>query len=328
MALPYSALEAITEDYYQKNRVEDIYFKASIMLYRLLGNGGNAINLVSGSDTVDGGKRLVEFLEHDEANSSTYGNSTSLSATRKEIFNQASFAWSGYNASNTINLDDQVQNGDSPRAMVKMIQGRLNNISKTIRNTMNEGIFGTRAASTDTYGFDGLGDLFNTTTTTAYGNIQEGDMAEWSANVITTAEAISYSVLQDIMATASVGQTEEDHPNLILTTRTLMDAYNAKLQIQQRFVKDKDMVQAGFKHTLHDGVVLGYDAEIAAGTLYALNLRHLFLKTHKDYNFTQPKWVAFSEAQPDLLTANCRWVGALTTRHRAAHCKHSGLTAN
>lgn len=107
-----------------------------------------------------------------------------------------------------------------------------------------------------------------------------------------------------------------------------MDAYNAKLQIQQRFVKDKDMVQAGFKHTLHDGVVLGYDAEIAAGTLYALNLRHLFLKTHKDYNFTQPKWVAFSEAQPDLLTANCRWVGALTTRHRAAHCKHSGLTAN
>lgn len=327
MALPLSALEAITDDYYVKNRVEDIYFKASILLYRLLGNGSNKVNLVSGNDTIDGGKRLVEFLEHDEANSDTYGNTTSISTTRKEIFNQASFAWSGYNSSNTINLDDQIQNGDSSRALVKLIQGRLNNISKTIRKKMGAGIFTDRASSTNQYGFDGLADLFNTTDTTAYGNIQEADMPEWGAKVIATTEAISYSVLQDIMALASVGQTEEDHPNLILTTRTLMDAYNAKLQIQQRFVKDKDMVNAGFKHTLHDGVVIGYDAEIAAGNLYALNLRHLFLKSHKDYNFTQPKWVPFSEAQPDILTANCRWVGALTTRDRQAHARHTGLTA-
>jgi len=328
MALPLAALEAITDDYYVKNRVEDIYFKASILLYRLLGNGSNAVNLVSGADTIDGGKKLVEFLEHDEANSSTYGNSTSISATRKEIFNRAAFDWSGYNASNTINVDDQVQNGDSSRALVKLVQGRLNNISKTIRKTMNTGLFGTRAASTDTYGFDGLGDLFNTTDTTAYGNIQEADMSEWGAKVIATTEAISYSVLQDIMALASVGHTEEDHPNLILTTRTLMDAYNAKLQIQQRFVKDADMVDAGFKHTLHDGIVIGYDSEIAAGNLYALNMRHLFLKSHKDFNFTQPKWTPFSEAQPDILTANCRWMGALTTRDRQSHALHTGLTAN
>jgi len=326
MALPKSQIEAVTLDFFKKNKVEDLIFRPSIMLYRLLGNGANEVNLVNGQDTVDGGKRIVEFLEHDESQSSTYGASTTISTTAKDIFNQASFAWSGYNASNSITLDDLVQNGDSPRAMVKLIHGKLNNISKTIRKTMNAGLFVARSASTATYGFDGFPDLFNTTTSTAYGNIQEADMASWSPNVITTSEAITYSVLQDIMAAASVGQTESAHPDLIITTRALMDAYNSRLQVQQRFVKDKDMVEAGFKHTLHDGVVLGFDGAVTAGSLYALNTKRLTIKTHEKYNFTQPEWVITNEAKPDNMTANCRWMGALVCSDRAAHAVHTGLT--
>lgn len=327
MALTYTQLQAVTDDWYKKNKVEDLFFRASIMLYRLLGNGQNAINLVNGSDTVDGGKKIFEFLEHAESNSDTYGNSTVIDDTAVDVFNRAEFAWSGYHSSNSITLDDQVQNGDSSRAMVRLIQGRLDNIAKTLRKTMNTGLYGTRAASTDTYGFDGLGDLFDTTTTTAYGGIQEADMDTWSAEVLATAGQIKYSTLQSIMALASVGQTASDQPDLIITTRTLCDAYAATLQVQQRFVQDKDMAEAGFKHTLHDGVVLGYDEACASGVLYALNTKKMSLKTHEDYNFTQAKWVAPNELRPDIKTANSRWMGALTTSHRGAHAKATGLTA-
>ena len=159
MALPYAALAAVTEDYYKKNKVDDIYFRASILLYRLMGNGQMAVNLVNGNDTIDGGKRVVEFIEHAESTSSTYGKTTTIAGTETDVLNQASWAWGGYHASNGINLDDLVQNGDSSRAMVKLIHSKLNNISKTARKALNAGLYGTRSGSTNNYGIDGLGDL-------------------------------------------------------------------------------------------------------------------------------------------------------------------------
>jgi hypothetical protein len=327
MALEFTQLQAVTEDWYKKNKVEDLYFRASIMLYRLLGNGAVDVNLVDGNDTIDGGKRILEFLEYAEAQTDTYGSGTTISDTKKEILNQASYAWSGYHAANSIDLDDLVQNGDSPRAMVKLIHAKLNNIAKTIRTTMNTGLYGTRNGSTSQYGFDGLGDLFNPVTSFLYGNIAEDDMPAWKANVLTAAGSISYAVMQSIFALASVGQTEAEQPDLIVTTRTLCDAYAAKLQVQQRFVQDKKMAEAGFRHTLHDGVVMGYDEACPAGELYALNTKRLAIKTHRKYNFTDAKWIVTNELKPDSYTANSRWMGALVCSDRGAMAKAEGLTA-
>ncbi len=320
------ALTAVTDDYYTKNKVEDLFFRESPMLYRLLGNNQNKINMVTGKDTVDGGKKIFEFLEIAGSNGDTYGNATTISKTRNDQLSRAEFGWSGYYASDAINLDDQVQNGDSSKAMVNMIHKKLNNINKTIRKNMNDGIFSTRAASTDQYGLDGLPDLFNTTTSFLYGNISEAELAAWSPNVITAAEAISFTVLQNIMAVAEISQGKEGHPNLLMTTRTLMDAYEAKLQVQQRFVKDKAMQEAGFEHVVHKGVPLTYDPIIATGSLYALNLDKIKLRTHQKWNFKAPIWTIPDEQEPDYLMANTRWIGSMTCSNRAAHCLHTSLT--
>lgn len=319
-------IEAVTNDWFQRNKVEDLYFKASVFLYRLLGSGQDKLNLVTASETVDGGKKVLEFLEYAGVNGDTYGAATTISNTNNDIVNQAAFEWSGYYASDGIGLDEKVQNsGDA--AMVNLIQTKLRSVSKTIRDKMSDGIFTARSASTGSLGFDGLPDLFNTTVTTPYGNITETDMAVWSPNVIVTAEAITYAIVSEIFTAATQGNTAEDMPDMAITTKTLYEAYKGKLQPQQRFTNDA-LAAAGFQNITHDGTPVAWDLFCPAGNFYAMNMRKIRIRAHKEYNFTKPTWVADKPgSEPDNFIANSRWMGVMTTSDRGAHCLHTNLTA-
>jgi hypothetical protein len=200
---------------------------------------------------------------------------------------------------------------------------KLKNIEKTIRDTMGAAIYS--SAGGDNKAFLGLGDLFNTTTSTAYGEIAEDDMAKWKANVITTAEAMSYKVMQSIWRTASVGQTKSKKPNLGVTTEVLKDGYERVLQVQQRF-SDQKLVEAGFDNILHKGAPIVADDNQASGVLDAVNLNFLKIKTHGDFKFTKPMWTPITPTKPDNLMAETRWAGQLVCSNRQAHCRHTNLT--
>lgn len=323
MALDLTQLQAVTNDYF-KNQTTDIYFTENILLYKLMGSGKMDMHLVSGKDLVDGGKKIRVFLEYGRSNVGTYGNTSSIPASKKDIINAARFDWSGYVGSNTVDLDELTQN-EGAAAMVDLVYAKMQNIQKSIRDYMGAGIYVARASSPDGYGFDGLPDLFNDTSSTAYGSIAEDDMAEWKANVDDTAEAISYKVMQKLFREASVGQSRDAKPNLIVTTQLLKDGYTRTLQTQQRF-QDSKLAEAGFQNILHDGVPMVYDDNQAAGIVDCLNTNYLMIKTHKDYNFTVPKWEAASTVQPDVLIANVRWRGALVCSNRKAHCRGENKT--
>lgn len=322
MALDLTQLNAATTDYFKK-QTTDIYFTENILLYKLMGSGSMDLNLVTGKDIVDGGKKIREFLEYGKSNVGTYGLTSTIEASKVDIINAARFDWSGYVSSNTIDLDEQTQN-EGAAQMVDLVYSKGQNIQKSIRDFMGAGLYVARAASGSSYGFDGLPDLFNVTTSVAYGSIKQDDMAAWKANVDTTAEAISYKVMQRLFRMGSIGQSREAKPDLIITTQLLKDGYTRTLQTQQRF-QDSKMAEAGFQNILHDGVPMVYDDNQAVGVIDCLNTKHLKIKTHKDYNFTTPKWEA-SHLQPDTLTCNVRWRGALTCSHRGAQVRGSGKT--
>lgn len=322
MALDLTQLNAATLDYFKK-QTTDIYFTENILLYKLMGSGKMELNMVTGKDIVDGGKKIREFLEYGRSNVGTYGLTSTIETAKADIINAARFNWSGYVASNTIDLDEQTQNTGA-EAMVDLVYSKAQNIQKSIRDYMGAGIYVARASSGDSYGFTGLPDLFNTDTAVTYGSIAEDDMAQWTANVDATAEAISYKVMQSLFRDASIGQSREAKPDLIITTQLLKDGYTRTLQTQQRF-QDSKMAEAGFQNILHDGVPMVYDDNQAAGVVDCLNTRHLKIKTHKDYNFTVPKWEA-DHRQPDTLTANVRWRGALVCSNRKAHVRGTGKT--
>jgi len=311
MSLTLTELQAIT-DYYVDSTDNDIYFKSNVLLYKLLSRGR----------TVPGGKKIQAVLEYAKSNSGSYGANTKLPLGKKEVFNAAFFRWAAYYSGVTVDLEDQRQNsGDL--AIVNMVQGKLKNAQKSIRQDMGTDIY---AVAADSNCFLGLGDLFEDTASTAYGEIAEDDMAAWVANVDTTVEAIDFEVMQGIRRLASIDDNMEGKPDLYLTTELLKDAFEASLQVQARY-SDKNLVNAGFENILFGSQPVVSDNKQSTGIVDALNLRFLDIDTHKDFNFTKPTWASPID-QPDTKVAFIRWGGQLICRNRQAHARHSGLTAS
>jgi len=319
MALTLDELNAITLDHWESGST-DIYFLDNVLLWKLLGSDNLKNELVQAHETVDGGMMIRVILEYAESNSGTYGNVTRISQAKVDIHNAARFRWAGYYASNTIDLNDKIKN-NGRAAMIKLANSKIRNIQKTLRKKMGTDIY---ASAADSYAFLGLGNLFDTTTATAYGSIAEDDMSDWKANALTTAAPISFKALQEMRRTPNIGQNTEDKPNLYITTDLLKDGFERTLQIQARY-KDVDMANAGFENVLFKGQPVVADDRQSTGYCDGLNLRYMRLRAHSLYNFTVPVWKANND-QPDVWTADQRFLGQLTTKHRKAHIRRTGLT--
>lgn len=319
MALTLTELQAVTDEYYE-GRPVDIFFTENVLLYKLLGKGMMKLNLIKASDLIDGGEKIRTFFEFAAAHSGRYGNTTLIPQSRKDIMNAARWRYAGYFAANAIDLNERRANSGGA-AVVDLAYAKIQNIEKTIRDTMGREIFD---AAADDDAWLGLGDLFNTSTSTKYGEVAEDDVPLWKANVITTSRAISFKVMQEIFRTPAIGQGRSKKPNLCVTTETLKDGYERTLQVQQRF-SDQDLVEAGFDNVLHKRAPIVADDNQAVGRLDALNLNYLKIKTHKDFNFTKPKW-EYDKEQPDTFVANVRYSGQLVCTHRKAHVRHDNLT--
>lgn len=316
MALTLSEIQAITDDYVEKTPV-DIFFTENVMLYKLLGKGGMEMNLVGPGDLADGGEKIRVILEYQQANEGSYGNTTKITQAKRVIYNAARFRWAGYFASNAIDLNDQVQNtGDA--AYVKMVQGKVNNINKTIRDYMGSEIY---SSASDNNCFLGLGNLFSSTTSTTYGSIAEDDMSLWKANKTNySSGAISFKMMQAMRRTPAVGVSKAKKPNIYITTEALKDGFERTLQVQARYA-DVDLVNAGFDNVLFGGAPVVADDNQTTKYIDGINLRYIKVMTHSDYQFTKPKW-EYDKEQPDTLVANTRWIGQLVTNHRKAHVRY------
>ena len=321
MALTLSEIQAVTNDYIANGgSVTDIYAIDNVLLYMLMSGGKFKEDLVGSGDLTDGGEKIRVELEYARSNSGAYGNTTSIPQDKVDIINAARFPWAGAYSANAIDLNDKVQvSGDA--AIVNLVHKKLNSIKKSIRDQLGADVYSAAATSNNVLG---LTDLFATVTATAYGSIAEDDMAKWKANKTTTGGAISYQIMQAIRRDAKVGQTKAAKPNLYITTDTLKDGFERTLQANVRFRNEK-MVDAGFDNVLFGGAPIVADDRQASGYMDGLNTNHLSLKTHKDYQFTDPKW-EYDKEQPDTFVANTRWVGQLTTDHRAAHARYTELT--
>lgn len=315
-------LNATTEYYWMQTEPVDILNKASALVWKLMGNAVAQDSWeVQPHEIVDGGKMIKVPLEYANSHRGSYGATTTIPASKVDIMDAARFRWAGIMGANSLNLDDQVQNtGDA--AVISLTNQYMKSIKKAARIQMAEDVIGSAA---DSNSILGLGNLFNASTSTEYGSIDTDEMADWKANVITDAEAISYAVMQKIFREVGMGDHVWALPDFVVTTSVIRDGYKQSLHPQQRYTSDK-LVDAGWSNIMHDGAPIVSDPYMTAGELFALNLKYLSLRSHKNYNFTTPVWEA-DRLQPDSIVANTRWVGQLLCSNRKMHVKHSGLTA-
>lgn len=320
MTLSLTELQALTDYYWFRSPV-DIYFKSNIILYKCLGGQ-------TGTKLIDGGLEIHVPLEYAAQNAGPYGAISTLPTNKVVVFNAARFPWAAYYGQLTYDLDDARQNSGEAQ-IVDLIASKLRNTQKSIRSNMGTQIYSARSSNTGPLGetdvgFVGFDDLFNTTTSIAYGNIAEDDMADWAANVTTTSEAISFKVLQAMRRSASIDDNNEGKPDLYVTTDTLKDGYERTLQTQARY-SSHELANAGFDNLLFGGKPMVVDNKVSSGICYGFNMRFLNIHTHRKFNFTQPTWNSPIN-QPDVKVAFIRWSGQLVCNNRKAHVKHTNLS--
>ncbi len=318
-------LNATTEYYWLNTTPVDILNKASALVWKLMGNAIVKDNWeVQPHEIVDGGKMVKVPLEYANSHRGSYGATTVIPQSKKDLFDSARFRWAGVMGANSLNLDDKVQNtGDA--AVISLTNRYMASIKKAARIQIAEDVI---ASAADDDSILGLGDLFETTSSTTYGSLCTDDMADWKPNVITTNEAICFSVMQKIFREVAMGDHAWALPNFCVTTALLRDGLEQSLHPQQRYRMDK-MVEAGWENIIHKGAPVVADPYITTtGDLLALNLNYLSLRSHKNYNFTTPVWEAKTVlGKPDDISANTRWVGNLYCSNRKMHVKHTNLTA-
>jgi hypothetical protein len=317
-------LNATTEYFWLQTEPVDILNKASALVWKLMGNSVSQGNWeVQPHEVVDGGKMVKVPLEYANSHRGGYGAATVIDQSKKDILDAARFRWAGLYASNSLNLDDKVQNtGDA--AVISLTNQYMKSIKKAARIQMAEDVIGSAADDTRILG---LGDLFDTDADVEYGSIDTTEMADWKSNVITTTEAICFSVMQKIFREVNMGDHTWALPNFCVTTATLRDGLEQSLHPQQIY-KNEKMIEAGWDNITHKGAPVVADPYVTSGELLALNLQYLSLRSHKDYNFTTPVWEAKSVlGKPDDITANTRWVGNLYCSNRKMHVKHTNMTA-
>ena len=326
MALTLTELQAVTDDYIYNRTPEDVYFRDNVLIYKLMKKG----------KSYNGGLKIQANLEYGKQHTGSYGPRTEFPVQKKEILTAAFFEYAAYFGVSTYDMEDDLLNaGDA--AIVNIIQTKLKNMQKSIRDTMAIEIWRSRAANlaaavyTDPKPFSGVADLFNQTASFKYGEIapedllrEDGTTSMWKTGYITDAITMGFKGLQQIRRAASLGPTNGDKPDLYITTEVLKDAFEASEYALVRH-SAKDLVDAGFDNVLFKGAAVVADERQTAGQVDGYNLRYLDIIHHAERNFTKPVWKAEIRT-PETFTCNIRWMGQLVCTNRLGHVRATNVT--
>jgi hypothetical protein len=121
--------------------------------------------------------------------------------------------------------------------------------------------------------------------------------------------------------TVSVGN---DHPDMILTTQTLFEKYEALLVPSLRFT-DTKTADAGFQNLLYKAAPVAYDVHCPAGVMFFLNSKYLTLVGHSGKWFAQTAFVSPEDVDARYALIMC--YGNLTCRNAKKQGKLTAKTA-
>jgi hypothetical protein len=202
-----------------------------------------------------------------------------------------------------------------------LLEAKVMQAEESMREGFNTMFFGdgTGNSSKD---WNGLGNLVESGNTVGGINSATGQGNNWWRSYEeNTAGALTLAQLATAYNSVSVGN---DHPDMVLTTQTLFEKYEALLQPQLRYT-DTKTADAGFQNLLFKAAPVTYDTGCTSGVVYFLNSKYLTLVGHSGKWFSQTEFV-----RPENLDAKYSLImcyGNLTCRNRARQGKLTAKTA-
>jgi len=293
-----------------RSTLTDNVFTARPLTYKLM--EGGRIRMLNG------GTKIVEPLIYGQNSTvGSYSGYETLSLTPQEGISAAEFEWKQYAASIAISgIEEAKNNGE--QEIINLLEAKIMQAEESMRESFNQMFFadGTGNSSKD---WNGLGNLVESGNTV--GGINSSTYTWWASKEDNDAVALSLADMSSLYNNVSVGN---DHPDLLLTTQTLFEKYEALLQPQLRYT-DTKTADAGFQNLLFKAAPVMYDVHCTAGVFYMLNTKYLTLVGHSGKWFSQTSFISPEDVDARYALIMC--YGNLTVRNRAKQGKLTAKTA-
>ena len=270
---------------------------------------------------VDGGTKIVEPLIYGQNGTvASYSGYDTISLTAQDGMSAAEYDWKQYAASIAISgIEEAKNNGEA--AIINLLEAKIMQAEESMREGFNQMFFGDGTGNSGK-NWNGLGNLVESGNTVGGINSANGQGNDfWRSYEENTAGALTLAQMATAYNSVSVGN---DHPDMILTTQTLFEKYEALLQPQLRYT-DTKTADAGFQNLLFKAAPVTYDVHCTAGVVYFLNSKYITLVGHSGKWFQQTEFV-----RPENLDARYALImcyGNLTVRNRAKQGKLTAKTA-
>ena len=235
-------------------------------------------------DLIDGGNDIIESLEYDDNDTAAWINQTdTVSTTVTPMFTDARFAWAVLGGTVTIGDHDLAKNtGRNQR--FNLLRARMTNLEATFKEKFETAL---GASSTpDTKTMWSLPDIVDSSNPTIanLGDISRSTYSWWQATE-TASGSMATQGLEDIRtAYYTTSRSQTDPVNMIVTTQTIYEAYQARHTPFMRFASN-DKADLEFDHLLFNNKPVFYSENMATGLLIGINTKYLRLRVNKNLNF-------------------------------------------
>jgi hypothetical protein len=295
-----------------RSQLTDNVFTARPLTYFLMDKGRIRM--------LNGGTKIIEPLIYGKNSTvGSYSGYDSLSLTPQEGISAAEFEWKQYAASISISgIEEAKNNGE--QEIINLLEAKIMQAEESMRESFNQMFFadGTGNSGKD---WNGLGNLVEASGTVGGINRATSGNEFWRSYEENTATALTLAQMATAYNTVSVGN---DHPDMILTTQTLFEKYEALLQPQLRYT-DTKTADAGFQNLLFKAAPIVYDVHCTSGVMYFLNSKYLTLVGHSGKWFAQTEFVKPEDVDARYALIMC--YGNFTVRNCAKQGKLTAKTA-
>jgi hypothetical protein len=275
----------------------------------------------------DGGRTIVQELDYAEnATFMYYSGYEAWSLTPSDVISAAEFEWKqAVVVVSMSGLEIEVQNS-GPSAVKSLIDARVTNAERTMRNKISEGVYsdGTGSAGkqitglqatvadANTTGFTGVGTVggINASTSSFWANFVYDSSATNGAAMSAT------NILQSMQRTYINLTRGADHPDIAVADGNYYGFFWNSLTAIQR-INAPGEGKAGFDALKFAGADVYYDGDsgLPANHMYMLNTNYLFWRPHPARNMVPLR--SRDSLNQDATIVPLVFAGNLTCSNRA-----------
>ena len=295
-----------------RSQLTDNVFTARPLTYFLMDKGRIRM--------LNGGTKIIEPLIYGQNSTvASYSGYDTLSLTAQDGISAAEYDWKQYAASIAISgIEEAKNNGE--QEIINLLEAKIMQAEESMRESFNQMFFGDGTGNSGK-NWNGLGNIIEASGTVGGINRATAGNEYWRSYEENTAGALTLAQMATAYNSVSVGN---DHPDMVLTTQTLFEKYEALLQPQLRYT-DTKTADAGFQNLLFKAAPVTYDVHAPAGTMFFINSKYISLVGHSGKWFSQTEFV-----RPENLDARYALImcyGNLTCRNAAKQGKLTAKTA-